>query len=387
VVQTSMAALHVGRARLSSTDASFADQVEGKSVYLDGTGMNGMFGFGGRRVFRGGFRVSVAGSVGGAEGLSLKHAPLQRYDVARHRIWVAGIDVQGGWQFRLGSLWPYLDLQVGARSLSTDMSIRESDGTVISTRSEQAAVWVAALRPGIEIPVGRCTYLDLAVFGSPVGAVRYGASLGVVWEPAGGCRAENDPAFVAARDAASCKGGGARACVDAGDGLERKGEWERALGMYERGCRLWLAEACMRAGRVASTNRDATSERRARRSFAMACEVGEIEGCWRVVQSALQGAPPDHAAARRALERACQASDAPACSQQAELVCQGLGGRRDAAYGLKLHKYACQRGVAESCEKAAAMCERGEGGPRDPACVKWARGFFSYSPARGMTGR
>lgn len=126
------------------------------------------------------------------------------------------------------------------------------------------------------------------------------------------------------------------------------------------------AEARFQAGLQADSRSDYAA---ARREFGQACEASHLEACtW---QAALLidglGGPADLRRARELFAKACvvsmawsEVSVADACHGLAVMTMEGLGGPRQPARAAYLYARGCDLGVAEACDALANIMAEGE---------------------------
>lgn len=132
------------------------------------------------------------------------------------------------------------------------------------------------------------------------------------------------------------------------------------------------AEARFQAGRQADERNDYAT---ARREYGQACEAGHLEACtW---QAALWadglGGPADLQGARGLFAKACvvdmawsEVSVAVACYALASMTMEGLGGPRQPARAAYLYARGCDLGVAEACDILANIIAEGQVLPLPP---------------------
>jgi TPR repeat protein/membrane associated rhomboid family serine protease len=186
-----------------------------------------------------------------------------------------------------------------------------------------------------------------------------------------------------------------------------------ARDYMERGCRAGSGASCTALGLTLVGPAGGAA---AARPLAMACELGDAEGCrlWGMLLDAGQGVPRDVPRAMVAYERGCDGRDAFACLRLANAVHQGRGIARDPkraaalalescdlgeprgctlrgmqlvagndmSGGIRQFERACSAGESIACTELGELFETGRGVPRDVA--RAANSYYAPACARGM---
>ena len=96
--------------------------------------------------------------------------------------------------------------------------------------------------------------------------------------------------------------------------------------------------------------------------FSRACTTdGEVTGCVGLAElrAAGRGTGKDPAAARAAVELACQRDDPRACTHLGVFVLNGVGGPADPARAAALYQRGCDAGLAVACANLGALTTTG----------------------------
>lgn len=203
-----------------------------------------------------------------------------------------------------------------------------------------------------------------ALFGG--GAVGYD-SQGCV---EGGLRRAQDPELVREAMATfdlACQSGDASACSAMGvifeTGVAAPADGPRAHQYFVRACTAGNQRGCVNKAMLEldgarwGTPPDKTAIAHARNTLLTACEKGEASGCSHMGKLMVKNDknPIDRASGQTMLERACEANDADACFELAELVPTS---ERPAQETLELYVKACVAGHEPACRRLSSEPER-----------------------------
>lgn len=146
-------------------------------------------------MYGGGFRASVVVdrtrlSLGmnlfGLDNATFRHDAIAAPDLYTRTglVWGESIDVAAGREFRLGPVFPYLDLRVCVDMVAASLELHSwSHGLLGSTAYSRLSAGLGPMG-GIFIPLDEAFFVDLGGYAGIVGAERYAGFLGLgVWIP------------------------------------------------------------------------------------------------------------------------------------------------------------------------------------------------------------
>ncbi len=158
----------------------------------------------------------------------------------------------------------------------------------------------------------------------------------------------------------ACARGDQQACHDFAEQNEQgtAEESRRALVAYQYGCLLQHQPSCAGLARMYGEEH-AGAEDRMVDAMRSACEAGESEGCVQLAQHS------NRVAARRLLEKACDADYGPGCHELAELIRRGWMVEANMVEAVKLDEKACELGEPDGCVGAGKAYLFGSGAVQD----------------------
>jgi TPR repeat protein len=164
----------------------------------------------------------------------------------------------------------------------------------------------------------------------------------------------------------------ALACVDAS-----KVRHDETLEGWARRCREGVGEACLEAGNVVRFGADAASHSpvEGARFYERGCKLGVANACMRLAFHAGTGLamPKDDARMVALYEKACRCGDDTGCSGVAFAYREGRGVPQDLTRARESFIALCDRGVEAACVHLGEMFETGAGVPVD---LNRARSLF-----------
>ncbi|MCO4764206.1 MAG: sel1 repeat family protein [Myxococcales bacterium] len=118
-------------------------------------------------------------------------------------------------------------------------------------------------------------------------------------------------------------------------------------------CQAGEGKACLRLGLGLEDGRDDLPDlKRAAAAYGLACEYGELDGCWRrgeLLRTGAGGVKRNLKRARALFVQACNPKRTMACLHLAEMERLGEGGPTDAARALARYQSLCKAGMAQAC--------------------------------------
>ena len=165
-------------------------------------------------------------------------------------------------------------------------------------------------------------------------------------------------------------------CFRDGSDAQQRGEPERALSLFERGCEQDDGAACSAASDMLAKGEGAPADNaRAIPLSFRACDLGYWQACRNLGVSLVRAEDPEIAARGRALlARACEGGHASGCGALGLSLLQGYGGAIDRVAAMQAMGRSCELGFAPGCTRYGASLFAGEAA--DPVrarnLVKWA---------------
>jgi hypothetical protein len=162
---------------------------------------------------------------------------------------------------------------------------------------------------------------------------------------------------------------------------------ERAVELFEAGCRLGAADACKRAAELA------TDARHAAALLESACRLNQLDACLQTAAPLLRrpAAAAAIAEGRAILRHACDQGDGRACMALAEELANDFPAGvepplEDQQAWLALVERACDGRDPDACFTRAKLARRGLSGPPDAAAAqRWFRAGCRLDPSGGST--
>lgn len=132
-------------------------------------------------------------------------------------------------------------------------------------------------------------------------------------------------------------------------------------------CHEGKGAACLDAGRTLREIKKRRVHARARKLFARACKLGQLEGCDELglMRGMALGGRQDGPGAQQMFNLACHKGLALSCFHLGALLYHGSIVKKDLARARKLFGQACDGQVGSGCANLALMKMRGEGGKKD----------------------
>ncbi len=159
------------------------DPVKGTDLRLKADGP--MYGGG----FRGTYqidrtRISLGMNLFGQDNATFTHAPLAAPDLYTRTgvVWGENIDVSLGREFRLGPLFPYLDLRVAVDLVAASLELHSWSNGLLGSAGYTSVSLCVGPTGGLFVPLDDTFFFDLAGYAGLVGAERYAGFAGLgVW--------------------------------------------------------------------------------------------------------------------------------------------------------------------------------------------------------------
>lgn len=167
----------------------------------------------------------------------------------------------------------------------------------------------------------------------------------------------------------SCRLGFAEACATVGtmlvEGTAVAADPARALAMFELACGKKDPNACFTAGLLHEEGRGGAPRdpQRAATAFGSACEVGHATGCYNagiLLFRELGARPGENEQAVGYFERACEGAQPAGCLRVGLAALRGVGAAEDRGRAAVLFARACEGGDADGCH-AAEQLKRARG--------------------------
>ena len=158
---------------------------------------------------------------------------------------------------------------------------------------------------------------------------------------------------------------------------------ERAVALFEAGCRLGRGVACKRAAELA------TKQDHHEKLIESACKLHQADACVEAAQNLIEGGPEPQAVAQgeALLTRTCDEGSGKACRELADRRSKELGDSPSPAQTkswLSLIERACSAGDSDSCFVAGGLARNGDIAPADAvAAQRWFRAGCALDPSGG----
>ena len=159
------------------------DAVKGTNVRLKADGP--MYGGGFRATFAiDRTRISLGMNVFGLDNATFTHAPIASPDLYTRTgmVWGESVDLALGREFRVGPIFPYLDLRMCMDLVAANLELHSwSNGLLGSTGYTDFSLGLGPMG-GVFVPLDEVFFFDLAGYAGLVGAERYAGFAGFgVW--------------------------------------------------------------------------------------------------------------------------------------------------------------------------------------------------------------
>ena len=118
-------------------------------------------------------------NIFGAQGYELRHDPLvQGIHVATGSFWGETIDLSAGREWELWGMRPYVDLRLAFTILQADVKLTSDTYGVLGSTPYNGYSFGLGPRAGLIIPMNSWSFIDLSVYGSPIGPEKVAGTLG-----------------------------------------------------------------------------------------------------------------------------------------------------------------------------------------------------------------
>jgi hypothetical protein len=127
-----------------------------------------------------GTRIGLGITLFGLQDTSIVHSQLpDGYELQGGTIWGETVDVRLGREFRLGPLFPYLDLRLAFTIIAVNTGLRnDAQGHLGTTTYNRMSVGLGPV-VGFCLPLSDALYADLSGYAGVIGDEKFGGTLGL----------------------------------------------------------------------------------------------------------------------------------------------------------------------------------------------------------------